>query len=186
MWHRHQLQAPADKTPAVPCARAPVAVTGAFEVGAHLDNLVVQPKFTWSPTNEPNLQKRKIRLSGREPDSIELLSIVRVTTSIQLDRTLYPFARLDRTCCITTNDERYPNLIFEAGSERERDWLVTALKIIVARLASIIIVRDENMLLEFFSPYSALTSLADGDYEEDHEPCLEPNGELQLISYTEK
>ena len=77
------------------------------------------------------------------------------------------------------------------------------MKMIVARLASIIIVRDENMLLEFFSPYSALTSLADGEYEyeedqdqyengptldpNDHDqyedgPRLDYNGDLQLLS----
>lgn len=139
---------------------------GAFEVGAHLDNLVVQPKFTWSPVYEPHLNQRRIRLSGTEPDSIELLSIIRVVKPTQLNRNLYPFARLERTCCITTNDEAFPYLVLEAPSTRERDWLVNALKMIVARLASIIIVRDEAMLLEFFTPYAALMNMDADQHEE--------------------
>ena len=154
---------------------------------------MVQPKFTWSPTYEPNLVKRKIRLSGDEPDHIELLSIVRVTEPEELDRSLFPFARLNRTCCIQTNDERYPYLVFEASSTEERDWLVKALKAIVARLASIIIMRDENMLMEFFSPFSALASFVDEeadsyqcsyDYPEGSAPpVLEENGDLHFLSH---
>jgi hypothetical protein len=188
VWHRHAAQDGVTSTR--PTLRAPLAVTGAFEVGAHLDQLVVQPKFTWSPAYEANLENRKFHLSGGEPDSIELLSIVRVVCPHSLDRKLYPFARIDRSCCISTNDEKFPFLVFEAKSTPERDWLVTSLKMIVARLASIIIVRDEAMLQEFFSPYSALMSLADREVEEedygncdDGHPSLEPNGELQLLSY---
>jgi hypothetical protein len=180
-----------EPTAALPPLRAPLAVTGAFEVGAHLDNLVVQPKFTWSPAHEPNLDNRRINLSGGEPDSIELLSVIRVVKPTKLNRRVYPFARLDRTCCITTNDERFPYLVFEAPSPQERDWLVTALKMIVARLASIIIVRDEAMLLEFFSPYAALVELQDEepmDSEEEFEQredgsLLDPNGESHVLSY---
>jgi hypothetical protein len=180
--------------------KAPLSVSCAFEVGAHLDTLVVQPKFTWSPTYEPHLPRRKIQLSGTEPDSIELLSIIRVVKPTHLNRNLYPFARLDRTCCITTNDEDFPYLVFEAPSARERDWLVNALKMIVARLASIIIVRDEAMLLEFFTPYAALMHLNDDAHssssqhhmQEEHtmetaatspKPPLDSNGDLQLVSY---
>jgi hypothetical protein len=155
-----------------------MAVHGVFEVGAHLEHMVVQPKFTWSPIVQPDLQdKRRIVLNESQPNSVELLSIIRVNkpngstmstlpvddNSCTIDRRLYPFARLDRTVCITTNDVLHPQLVLEAPSRAERDWLVVALKLIVARLASIIIVRDEEMLLEFFSPYSALMQLEADD-----------------------
>lgn len=189
MWHRRT------KGEDTIQRKAPISVNCAFEVGAHLDNLVVQPKFTWSPTYEPHLPQRRIQLSGAEPDSIELLSIIRVVKPTHLNRNLYPYARLDRTCCITTNDEEFPYLVFEAPSTRERDWLVNAMKMIVARLASIIIVRDEAMLLEFFTPYAALmhlepppkssskTQSTQKDDDETAAPALDPNGELQLVSY---
>lgn len=159
----------------MPC---PKACHGVFEVGAHLDHMVVQPKFTWSPVLQPNLEEdRKILLSGSQPHSVELLSIIRVNTPSPdqrpslsgggWNRSLYPFCRLDRTLCVTTNDLNHPYLVFEARSQTERDWLVVALKLIVARLASIIIVRDEDMLLEFFSPYSALLQLEDDEDSDD-------------------
>jgi hypothetical protein len=177
IWHP-----PANKKDAATAApsktRPPVACHGVFEVGAHLDQMVVQPKFTWSPVLQPNLEEdRKILLSGSQPHSVELLSIIRVNTPSPYqrpslmgngwDRSLYPFCRLDRTVCVTTNDLNHPYLVFEAQSTSERDWLVVALKLIVARLASIIIVRDEDMLLEFFSPYSALLQLEDDDDSDD-------------------
>jgi len=161
------------------CTPTPIAVHASFEVGAHLEHLVVQPKFTWTPVVQPNLtnnnehgtnnnriNRRELLLSESAPPQIELLSIIRVNKPPRLDRKNYPYARLDRVCCITTNDPNYPNLVLECPSEQERDWLVFSIKLIVARLASIIITRDEDMLHEFFSPYSALMQL---DGEDDSE-----------------
>jgi hypothetical protein len=177
---------------------APVACHAVFELGAHLETMVVQPKFSWSPVLQPNLaEDRKILLSGSQPHTVELLTIIRVNTptprtspSFQAgtwDRSQYPFCRLDRTFCVTTNDVTYPFLVFEATSPRERDWLVMALKFIVARLASIIIVRDEDMLMEFFSPYSALLQLeddddGDDDYEDDDNDNDEEAKEVNAVS----
>lgn len=193
VWHRHSgtdESVVGDQSGIQPTIRAPTTVTAAFEVGAHLDQMVVQPKFTWSQSYQPDLQKKRVSVSSTEPNSIDLLSIIRVLKPKKLDRTLYPFARLERTLCITTNDERYPYLVFECPSPPEREWLVTSLKMVVARLASIIIVRDEAMLLEFFSPYAALFSLADKELDDageklvgDETPSLNPNGELHLVSY---
>ncbi|OEU23412.1 hypothetical protein FRACYDRAFT_267519 [Fragilariopsis cylindrus CCMP1102] len=147
--------------------------------------MVVQPKFSWSPVVQPNLsssnnnattnrtnnnrQRRELLLSGSAPPQVELLSIIRVNIPTQLDRKMYPYARLDRVCCITTNDTNYPSIVLECPSEGERDWLVFILKLMVARLASIIITRDEEMLHEFFSPYSALMQLEEDDIDNhDH------------------
>ena len=146
----------------------PISVVGAVEVGAHLEHMVVQPKFTWMPVAQPHriskdseVNQRELFLSGSSPPQIELLSIIRVNKAHhnQLDRNLYPYARADRTCIVSTNDSNHPTIVLEARSTQERDWLVFSLKLIVARLASIIITRDEDMLHEFFSPYSALMRL---------------------------
>lgn len=153
----------------------PISVDGCFEVGAHLEHMVVQPKFTWTPlvqpeqlSDDPESNHREIFLSGSAPPQVELLSIIRVNKAgaKKLDKNLYPYARPDRTCIVTTNDANHPTIVLEARSTQERDWLVFALKLIVARLASIIITRDEDMLHEFFSPYSALMRL-----EEEEESC---------------
>jgi hypothetical protein len=185
------------KPPVPTSTPSPLACHGVFEVGAHLEHTVVQPKFTWSPVLQPNLEDdRKILLSGSQPHSVELLSIIRVntptpTTRASLtgsgwDRNLYPFCRLDRTLCVTTNDLTHPYLVFEARSQSERDWLAMALKLIVARLASIIIVRDEDMLLEFFSPYSALLQLEDDEEsDEETEEVAAASAPLKVVSATD-
>lgn len=44
--------------------------------------------------------------------------------------------------------------LFEAQSCEQRDWFVNGLKLVVARLASMIIVGDDQMFAEFFSPFA--------------------------------
>ena len=124
---------------------APKSITGWFESGSQLDNLVVFPKFAWRQAFQSGTT-----LISRTPHQIQLLTIVGVVAPASLDRTLYPFARLDRSCLIQTHDGK--EYVFEAASGQERDLFVKRLKVLVARLASSVIVHDENMLKEFFSP----------------------------------
>ena len=159
VWHRPPQQRTSATSTPIRCTLPPISVSTSFESGAHLDSLVVQPKFVWTPTFEPNLRQKKVHVSSADPDALELLTIIRVIKPTKLDRSVYPFARLDRSCCITTNDDHC--YVFEAASPEERNWLVSALKTMVARLASIIIVRDEALLLEFFSPYAGMENLLD-------------------------
>jgi len=87
------------------------------------------------------------------------LSIIRVNKACayqRWDRNHYTYARLNCTCVVSTNNTNHSTIVLEARSSQERDWLVFSLKLIVAWLASIIITMDEDMLHEFFSPYSAL------------------------------
>lgn len=159
-------------------AAPPISVALHFEVGAHLDHtVVVQPKLLWSPTYEPDLASRNLRLSCAEPESLELLSIIRVQKLSKSDRKLYPFARLNNACCVTTTDQK--RYVFEAESSKQRDWVMDSIKLVVARLASIIIVRDEDMLIDFFSPYSGLEEFMqeaeeDKDEERFAEQCHTP------------
>lgn len=191
IWHRYNEP---DGDAVSDGLRAPMQVSATFEVGTHLDHKVVQPKLTWNACHSKGPAKK----SQLESDWVELLSIIRVITPQTLNRKLYPFARTDRTLCIVANDHRNPYLVFEAKSQEQRDWLVTALKMTVARLASIIIIKDEAMLLEFFSPYAALLSLKEqeeGEEEEEEQTDdeedlalqeknvdLDTNGELSLMA----
>jgi len=123
---------------------------------------VAQPHREACDNNDDGANHRELFLSGSAPPQVELLSIIRVnkaSSTTDLDKNLYPYARSDRTCIVSTNDTQHPTIVLEARSSQERDWLVFSLKLIVARLASIIITRDEDMLHEFFSPYSALMQL---------------------------
>lgn len=153
IWHQ-----PPPKNGSGTCAQPPpLSVTGWFEYGSQLDNHIVFPKFAWRQAFQEGF-----RDIARVPNSIQLLTIVSVLTPTTLDRKMYPFARLDRTCCIRTHDGH--EFIFEASSERERDLFVKRTKVLVARLASSVIIHDEEMLQEFFSPLGT-ESFADRDDE---------------------
>eukprot|EP00980_Cylindrotheca_fusiformis_P008805 scaffold1870_cov104-Cylindrotheca_fusiformis.AAC.6 len=172
IWHRYTEP---EESSGMDGVRAPLAVGATFEVGTHLDQKVVQPKLSWTAVNKNKDQKKKSQVDS---DWVELLSIIRVFTPQSLNRKMYPFARTDRTICIVANDDRNPYLVFEAESTSQRDWLVTALKMTVARLASIIIVKDEKMLMEFFSPYAAIMNLKESEERERDEdgPVCENEG----------
>ena len=150
-------------------SKSPVSVQGWFEMGSRLQSKVVHPKFMWRETYQPELNHRKLGMSCRTPNSIDLLSIVRVLKPETLDRDKYPFAKINSSFSILSNsNDRH---LFEAASPKDRDWFVHGLKLVVARLASMIIVGDEHMFVEFFSPWahSALldTEIDDRDVSND-------------------
>lgn len=138
----------------------PTSVRAWFEFGRRLGNLVVQPKLVWCPTYQPRTacQNKNCSTSRRHwalpstLQALDLLTMVRVLQPTTLDRDLYPYARLGRTFQITSQDSRV--FMFEAASRSECERFTTGLKLMVARLASIVIVRDEAMLHEFFSPWA--------------------------------
>lgn len=134
----------------------PVSVTGWFEYGSQLDNHVVFPKFAWRQT-----VKSSYKDIAREPNFVQLLTIICVMVPATLDRTKYPYARLDRSCVIRTHDGL--EYVFELASRADRDLFVKRLKVAVARLASSVIVHDEDMLQEFFAPMgtASFADLAD-------------------------
>jgi hypothetical protein len=134
----------------------PTSVRAWFEVGRRLGTVVVQPKLVWCPTYQPqsasNEGNKRYWAMPKSLQSLDLLSMVRVLQPTRLDRDLFPYARLTRTFQIISQDHRI--FVFEASGRSECERFVTGLKLMVARLASIVIVRDETMLHEFFSPWA--------------------------------
>mmetsp|Transcript_2523 Transcript_2523/g.3380 ORF Transcript_2523/g.3380 Transcript_2523/m.3380 type:complete len:864 (-) Transcript_2523:178-2769(-) len=130
----------------------PVCVQAWFEMGSRLPSKLIQPKFMWRVAYQPDLHhKKKLHPSCVNPDSVELLNIIRVIVPTTLDRSLYPFAKLKHSFWIVSNDqERY---LFEANSQKGRDTFVLGLKLVIARLASKIIVGNEDVFDEFFTPW---------------------------------
>eukprot|EP00550_Attheya_septentrionalis_P006170 CAMPEP_0198295036 /NCGR_PEP_ID=MMETSP1449-20131203/25447_1 /TAXON_ID=420275 /ORGANISM="Attheya septentrionalis, Strain CCMP2084" /LENGTH=708 /DNA_ID=CAMNT_0043995199 /DNA_START=224 /DNA_END=2347 /DNA_ORIENTATION=+ len=133
---------------------APTCVKAWIELGARLKDHVVQPKFVWKDAYSTN------DLAGRAQTgastslplgSVELLDIARVLTSARVDRKKFPLANPSKSFIILTADQQ--RLLFEVANQKERDKIVSGLKLIVARLASMIIVGDESLFDEFF--YSA-------------------------------
>lgn len=165
-------------------SKSPVAVRGWFEMGSRLYNRVIQPKFMWRESYQPNLLNHKrLGLSGKSPHSLDLLNMIRILKPTTLDRTMYPFAKTDRTFSILSHTNE--NFVFEAASTEERDWLVHGLKLVVARLASMIIVGDEHMFVEFFSPWgnSPMTSES---AEEEEQISVNSDRKGLLVSTNER
>jgi hypothetical protein len=129
----------------------PVSVQCWFEMGSRLQNSLIHPKFMWRETYIPDIDNRKLSDSCRAPSSLDILSMVRILTPTKLDRSAFPYAKLGHTLTIKTSKGKSP-YVFEAQSTKERDWFVHGLKLVVARLASMIIVGDDQMFLEFFTP----------------------------------
>jgi len=122
-----------------------------FEMGSCLKKTLLQPKFVWR-TNRSLLhasKRAKVR-SIKAPEYVELLNIVRIIVPSEVDRRVHPFVNKDCVFIIVTSSD--DESVFEAATRMERDKFVFALKIIVARLASKIIVGDKDVFDEFFTP----------------------------------
>ena len=128
---------------------SPIRVKAWIELGTQLRSRLIQPKFVWKVLTENELESTKSSVSNVGLKKLELLDIMRVLDD-QVDRSKYPFAK--RSCSFTTetSSEKY---LFEATNNLERDKIVTGLKLAIARLGSKIVMQDESVLGEFFSPF---------------------------------
>jgi hypothetical protein len=162
VWHPSPERATSKKNK----SSSPVSVEGWFELGSRLPTTLIQPKFMWRETYQPDLLNRKrLGTTYRKPSSLDLLTMIRIVKPSTLDRSVYPFAKLDKTFTILTHTNELH--VFEAVSSQERDWLVHGLKLAVARLASMIIVGDDQMFVEFFSPWAYAPPLLEGSGDDE-------------------
>jgi hypothetical protein len=88
--------------------------------------------------------------SIQRPKYIELLNIVRIVAPSQIDKETYPFVKKDCAFIVVTNTEE--ETLFETATRDERDNFLFSFKLMVARLASKIIVGDKDVFDEFFAP----------------------------------
>lgn len=154
IWHPYVDQVGQGITTSHPKS---MRVNAYLEMGQCLKSLLVQPKFMWRNTTVPehiNGKKRLQCVSFQNPIGIDLLNIIRIMAPNSVDRAIHPFAKLEQ-CFIICNssDEEY---LFEAATELERDRFVFSLKLLVARLASKIIVGDKDVFDEFFTPWGII------------------------------
>jgi hypothetical protein len=147
IWHPNPKQDSRSSTPRPCCIQAWV------ERGTYLLNQnFVQPKFMWKPTFEGELgNRRKINLSV---EYFDLLEIARIDNSPEaIDRSVYPLAHRPSCFSIKTKSDYF---LFQAQSVGEKFQIVFGLKLVVARLASLLIVRDTTAVEEFFEPVDAV------------------------------
>ena len=135
-----------------PANEAPKCVHGWIERGTYLMNQsFVQPKFMWKPAFEPDLARgRKLNLDLME--RFDLLEISRIDDNPQIDKDLYPLAKQPHCFVIHTRNSYH---VFQARTIIEKIKIVFGLKISVARLASLLMVRDMSAVDEFFEPVDA-------------------------------
>jgi hypothetical protein len=118
------------------------------EAGVYLiDGSFLLPKLTWLPFHESSLSSRELNVSQDRPGSLDLLDVCRVKECETIDRKLYPFAKTDRSFIIQTQSGKY---LFETQSKQERGRIVNGLKLTIARLASLLMLRDLRAVDEFF------------------------------------
>eukprot|EP00535_Pseudo-nitzschia_heimii_P002097 CAMPEP_0197182066 /NCGR_PEP_ID=MMETSP1423-20130617/6155_1 /TAXON_ID=476441 /ORGANISM="Pseudo-nitzschia heimii, Strain UNC1101" /LENGTH=875 /DNA_ID=CAMNT_0042632435 /DNA_START=50 /DNA_END=2677 /DNA_ORIENTATION=- len=140
LWHPTQD----DKSNNMP----PVCVKVWVESGIYLaDGSFLLPKLTWLPAHEKNLEHRVLNVSDKNPGSLDLLDVCRVRECQSIDRRLHPFAHVDRSFIIQTQNGRF---MFEAKSKQERGRIVNGLKLVIARLASLLMLKDLRAVDEFF------------------------------------
>lgn len=182
-----------------------------IEMGSLLSQHIIHPKFMWKPAYEPNLFRKKINVVT--PHSIDLLDIIGIVPVQQqehnrgprndefgvsrqfgcVDRREHPFAHPWASFKITTVKDCY--FLFEAEDRVMRDKIVLGLKLIVARLASKVLVAGEVAEDEFFTPgggrqvYDAWWAEEDDDeedddYEEDDQQMSEAGDDdgLEILS----
>eukprot|EP00547_Thalassionema_nitzschioides_P008555 CAMPEP_0194225218 /NCGR_PEP_ID=MMETSP0156-20130528/39082_1 /TAXON_ID=33649 /ORGANISM="Thalassionema nitzschioides, Strain L26-B" /LENGTH=645 /DNA_ID=CAMNT_0038957083 /DNA_START=581 /DNA_END=2518 /DNA_ORIENTATION=+ len=127
----------------------PLCVQAWIERGTYLMNQnYVQPKFMWKAAFEGELaSKRKINL---DIEKFGLLEIARIDGSPKdIDRSIFPFAHKPSCFVIKTKTNYF---LFQAQSATEQAHIVFGLKLVVARLASLLIVRHMAAVEEFFEP----------------------------------
>eukprot|EP00536_Pseudo-nitzschia_multiseries_P004475 jgi/Psemu1/253649/estExt_Genewise1Plus.C_740076 len=127
---------------------APVCVKVWVESGVYLtDGTFLLPKLTWLPAHESNLNVRLLNVSDNTPRSIDLLDVCRVRECQSVDRRVHPFAPVEKSFLIQTQNGSY---LFETQSKQERGRVVNGLKLVIARLASLLMLRDLRAVDEFF------------------------------------
>ncbi len=122
-----------------------------FEMGSCLKKALIQPKFVWRRNDSVTFVSRQSKMKSiQKPEYVELLNIVRIITPTKVDRNIHPFVKLDCSFIIVTNNDE--EALFETATKDERDKFLFAFKLMVARLASKIIVGDKDVFDEFFTP----------------------------------
>jgi hypothetical protein len=148
MWHPTQDKKDAN--------RSPICVKMWIESGVSLvDGTFLLPKLSWTKSNDAdfdssNASRRKILQT--EPFKTDLLDICRIRTTEKIQRREHPFASPRKSFIVETQSDTF---LFEAQSEQECERVVYGLKLSVARLASLLMLRDVRAAEEFFGQVNA-------------------------------
>ena len=126
--------------------RVPVLARLWIESGVYLiDGSFLLPKLSWVNVNGPSHQG--VTRMSNHVNKIDLLDICRIRVCNQVDRTKHPFANYRLAWYVETQTDTF---LFECETADERERIVYGLKLVVARLASLLMLRDVRAADEFF------------------------------------
>jgi hypothetical protein len=163
-----------------------------IESGVYLvDGSFLLPKLSWiSTSSTEGFNKlnsgtagasirtkagKKTALPPHDPETLELLDICRLRGTDDIDRAIHPFADARRSFTIRTPNQVY---LFEAPTPEERDRIVYGLKLVVARLASLLMLRDYRAAEEFFGVIAAQSTGSDASHGDESVGQKEGSGEV--------
>lgn len=139
LWHPSQKNNP---------NRAPFCSKVWIESGIYLiDGTFLLPKLTWVPIFEESIQCKVLNVTLSNPGTIDLLDVCRVRECNKIDRKIHPFANLECSFVVQTQKDVQ---LFEARTKQECTRIVNGLRLVIARLASLLMLRDLRAVDEFF------------------------------------
>jgi len=126
----------------------PMAVDAWLERGQHLAYALIQPKWIWKA--KPRLDSegqsnvcQKFCLQG-----VELLDITKILKVEETEGVNHSFAKPSH--CFLIKSIHHEEFCFEAKSRRERDRIVSSLKLLIARFGAKVLTGDPEVYYEFF------------------------------------
>jgi hypothetical protein len=138
MWHPTQ----SDDQP----NRAPILARLWIETGVYLvDGSFLLPKLSWVKAFGHDIGAAAHKQEALQ--KLDLLDICRIRSCENVDRSLHPFASPRLSWFIETQNGIF---LFESETSSERERIVYGLKLVVARLASLLMLRDVRAADEFF------------------------------------
>jgi len=147
VWHKSVDLSQGSRT------SAPTSQRMWVELGCRVKGQIIQPRLVWRSAHHKQQGKGESSLpSPTTSAGIDILDISRVRSLSDAERRQYPLAKKSRSFTIITSDKM--TYIFEAKNTQEKARIVLSLKLLVARLASLIIVGDEKLFEDFFYPDS--------------------------------
>jgi hypothetical protein len=121
-----------------------------IERGQQLRSSIIAPKLYWKAFQTPALVQLRVKDMNHSVNFINLMDISRIlsVTTDMINRKDFPFCKPKHSFFVKTLDQ---TLLFEAISSTERDRIVKALRLVVARLGSLLLTNNEQLADEYFA-----------------------------------
>jgi hypothetical protein len=128
-----------------------------MEMGHHSGDVIIHPKLVWrsgfnrpSQSQQEDLGHRSILPIPQSTGTIDLLDIIRIISSPDFDREEFPFVSKRNCFMIVTTTTSF---LLETLTSSEKEPIVSAIKILVARFVSMITCQEVRLIDEFFLPF---------------------------------